>query len=182
MAHVSPQQVSPGDEITADSVNVPINQIAAQLNGNIDDSNISSISGSKIAAGTVPESALVKTPKFYTGFITFSAGTGSKAITAIGFRPKWVMLELAMNSSNTSYSASGTTSVDASNTIQKYAVASAGSTSGARSSRGGYSVLAVSVTATVYQGDITSFDDQGFTINIATDDSSFRTWKMTAWG
>lgn len=58
MAHVSPTQVSPGDEISAASVNTPINQIASQINGNLDDTNISGISGSKVAAASLPPAAL----------------------------------------------------------------------------------------------------------------------------
>ena len=58
MVLVSPTQVNPGDEITADSVNIPNNQLANAINGNIDDDNISTISGTKISTGTIPGSAM----------------------------------------------------------------------------------------------------------------------------
>lgn len=58
MTLVSPTQVQPNDEITDSSVNTPVNQLAGVINGNLDDTNISGFSGSKIAAGTTPADAL----------------------------------------------------------------------------------------------------------------------------
>lgn len=60
MTLVSPSQSNPGDEITAVSVNGPVNQLAAAINGNIDDTNVSSISGSKIQSGTLAGTALAE--------------------------------------------------------------------------------------------------------------------------
>jgi hypothetical protein len=57
MTLVSPTQISPSDEITAASVNTPVNQLANTINGNLDDANISGISGTKVASGTLPASA-----------------------------------------------------------------------------------------------------------------------------
>jgi hypothetical protein len=50
---VSPSQSNAGDEITAAKINNPINQLAAQINGNIDTNNIadSAITTAKVAAG-----------------------------------------------------------------------------------------------------------------------------------
>ena len=47
-----------GDRIKVENYNDPINKILAQVNGNLDDSNISGLNGSKLAAGSVPLSAL----------------------------------------------------------------------------------------------------------------------------
>lgn len=47
-----------GDRIKVANYNTPIQAILAQLNGNVDNSNISGIDGSKVAAGTLPFSAL----------------------------------------------------------------------------------------------------------------------------
>lgn len=58
MTLVSPTQSNPGDTIEAADINDPVNQIAAVVNGNIDSTNISSVSGSKLQAGTVAASAL----------------------------------------------------------------------------------------------------------------------------
>ena len=57
MPTVSPTQWTQQELITAASLNQPTNQLAAVINGGIDDANISSISGSKINAGTIPASA-----------------------------------------------------------------------------------------------------------------------------
>lgn len=46
-----------GDRIKAINYNDPINKILAQVNGNLDDSNITSVSGTKIGAGTLPYTA-----------------------------------------------------------------------------------------------------------------------------
>ena len=58
MSIVNPTQVPPSSEITASSVNTPVNELAAVINGQIDDSNISSMSASKIADGTIATSKL----------------------------------------------------------------------------------------------------------------------------
>ena len=58
MTLVSPTQSNPGDTIEASDINDPVNQIAAVVNGNIDSTNISSVSGAKLQAGTVAASAL----------------------------------------------------------------------------------------------------------------------------
>jgi hypothetical protein len=58
MTLVSPSQSNPNDEITAAAINTPVNQIAAVINGNIDNTNISSVSGAKIQAGTVAAGAM----------------------------------------------------------------------------------------------------------------------------
>lgn len=58
MTLVSPDQIGLNSEITSAGVNTPINQLASVINGNIDSTNISSVSGAKINAGTIPASAL----------------------------------------------------------------------------------------------------------------------------
>lgn len=58
MPTVSPQQWNNQDVITSSKLNTPINQIAAVVNGGLDDANISSLSGSKLNATTVPVSAM----------------------------------------------------------------------------------------------------------------------------
>ena len=57
MSLVVVPQVNPNDEVTALSVNQGPNAIAAVVNGNIDDTNVSTLSGTKITAGTVPVAA-----------------------------------------------------------------------------------------------------------------------------
>ena len=54
MSTVTVPQVNPNDEVTALSVNQGPNAIAAVVNGNLDDANISTVSGTKITAGTAP--------------------------------------------------------------------------------------------------------------------------------
>lgn len=51
-------QESPNNEITAEGINAGPNAIAAVVNGQLDDANIASLSGTKIIAGTVPVTAL----------------------------------------------------------------------------------------------------------------------------
>lgn len=58
MTLVSPSQSAPGDEITADTINGPVNAIAAVVNGQIDDTNISAVSGTKLSNATVTNSKL----------------------------------------------------------------------------------------------------------------------------
>lgn len=58
MTLVSPDQSAPLEEINASDINNPVNQIAAVVNGNLDDTNISSLSGTKISSGTIPSAAM----------------------------------------------------------------------------------------------------------------------------
>ena len=58
MSVVNPTQVTPGSDITSSSVNTPINEIASVINGQIDDANISNLSGSKLASGSVTTAKL----------------------------------------------------------------------------------------------------------------------------
>lgn len=60
MGVVNPSQSNPDDEITADAINAPINQLAAVLNGNVDSNNLadSAVSTTKLAAGAVTSSKL----------------------------------------------------------------------------------------------------------------------------
>lgn len=57
MSTVSVTQINPDDEITSAGANLPHNQLAAVINGNLDDDNISSLSGTKIVGGTLPVGA-----------------------------------------------------------------------------------------------------------------------------
>lgn len=53
MTTVSVTQIDPNDEITASGANTPHNEIAAVINGNLDDTNIASVSGTKITDATI---------------------------------------------------------------------------------------------------------------------------------
>lgn len=64
MATVSTTLPADGQTIEAADVNIPINAILSEFNGNIDDNNIktgANINGAKIAAGTLPGTALDST-------------------------------------------------------------------------------------------------------------------------
>lgn len=60
MTTVSVPQVNPNDEVTAESVNAGPNAIAAVVNGQLDGANISTLPGSKLAAGSLPGTALAE--------------------------------------------------------------------------------------------------------------------------
>lgn len=91
MTLVSPSQSAAGDEIKASSINSPINQIAAVVNGNIDDTNVSGISGSKISAGTVTSATLgnaaVTPSKLALGGAEASNNTASTSAVQTYFAP-----------------------------------------------------------------------------------------------
>ena len=58
MTLVSPQQSNPGETIEASDINNPVNALATVINGQIDSTNISSVSGAKVQAGTLNASAM----------------------------------------------------------------------------------------------------------------------------
>lgn len=94
----------PSDGTTADvaDYNDPLTQILAAINGQLDDNNISSLSGTKIVAGTIPQSALnvslnlgwiigaISAPTAVTnngnGSYDMTFSSSMAAILAIGFR------------------------------------------------------------------------------------------------
>lgn len=59
-----------GDRIKVENYNDPISKIIAQVNGNLDSTNISSLNGSKIVPGTLPQTALDSTN--FTGWATLA--------------------------------------------------------------------------------------------------------------
>ena len=68
MTLVSPSQSSAGEEINASDINGPVNQLASVINGNLDDTNIASLSGTKITAGTIPATAMAADANIETRF------------------------------------------------------------------------------------------------------------------
>ena len=119
---------------------------------------------------------------FFSVSHTFSAGTGSKSVTGFGFKPKMVTFTLSPSPSSTVAFWGYGVAYDTGSTPSGNGIAIAADGSTGRSSRGSH-FLAVNTTATTYQGDVTSFDADGITVNIVTDASSaYRTWLITAWG
>src|SRR5690348_2240761 len=57
MSNVTVPQAQPNDEVTAELINRGPNAIAEKVNGQLDDDNISQLSGSKLVPGTLPASA-----------------------------------------------------------------------------------------------------------------------------
>jgi hypothetical protein len=77
MTTVTPSQSSPGETIEAADINTPVNQIAAVVNGNIDDTNVSGISGSKISDGTLT------TAKYANDSVTYAKAAAGFAVQVV---------------------------------------------------------------------------------------------------
>lgn len=58
MTSVTVPQAQPNDELNDVLINMGPNAIAEVVNGNLDDSNISSLTGTKIASGTLPAASM----------------------------------------------------------------------------------------------------------------------------
>lgn len=169
MATVSPTQVSPGDEISAASVNTPINQLAAQINGNLDDTNISGISGSKLAAGTVPESAMATPRGFKVGTFTVT-GTGPKSVTGLGFQPSSIIF-MPMLTDSTSQGLFGLGFWDGTSSVSMNMGARITATSGNFTQEATGTVFRASDFSSgaenvKAQATGTSLDSDGFTVNV----------------
>lgn len=97
---------SNGNNAVAENVVDPVDAIVAVVNGNLDDTNIASLSGTKITAGTIPQSAfdttanagwntlgttLVVSTGYNTGQKEFLLATGvdKSAILSVGMRLKF---------------------------------------------------------------------------------------------
>lgn len=83
MSTFTNNDVSSGAVVYASDHNEQGSRIAAVLNGGIDDTNISSISGSKITAGTLPPAALDTTVG--SGWMTHSGGTAMPSPSTITY-------------------------------------------------------------------------------------------------
>jgi hypothetical protein len=87
MTLLSTTKPNPGDEANSTDISTPLTQIETWANGGVDDTNISGISGSKIAGGTVTTTQLqdlaVTTGKLAAGAVTNAKlGTGA---TTLGY-------------------------------------------------------------------------------------------------
>ena len=176
MTLVSPSQSNPGDEITADAINNPVNEIAAVVNGNIDNDNISAVSGSKIANGSVTLAKLATdaTPGFKIGTIAGATlgTTGNKAITGVGFTPRIVRFTVASAGSTST----ATFGVGAMTTgSQFYSASSADGSVGSRqtSTTACIGWLSAGSTTPSLLASYVSMDADGFTINVSTASSTF---------
>lgn len=58
MTLVNPTVPQAGDTAEATDISVPVGQLATTINGNLDDTNVASLSGTKLIAGTTPADAM----------------------------------------------------------------------------------------------------------------------------
>lgn len=84
MTVLSTTKPNPGDEANASDISTPLTQIESWANGGVDDTNIASVSGSKIADGTITPAKLasdaVETAKLDDGAVT-TAKIANDAVT-----------------------------------------------------------------------------------------------------
>lgn len=123
MSLVNPSQSAPGEEINAEDINGPINQIAAVVNGNLDDTNISSMSGSKLADSTVTNAKLAtgsgEPGGAWTDFDTTVVGFSSTSVKELRYKQigKTVFVRVSVqgtsNSATTTFTLPVTPSPDA---------------------------------------------------------------------
>ena len=178
MSIVNPTQVPPSSEITSSSVNTPVNELAAVINGQIDDTNISGVSGSKLSNGSVTTAKLddgaVTPDKRSGGYAigTFSvSATGNIVVTGIGFKPKFVRL-IASNASSDAYAESNEGSFDEDGNQRYLSTRVAGASSnftrsGTNSALGYWSTPGGTITRYMNLTYV-SMDADGFTVNNST--------------
>lgn len=126
MSLVSPTLPSPGDVANASDISTPINQLATVINGGLDDTNINTISGSKIAAGTVDSAQLkdagvtgskiaagtVDTAQLKDQSVTnakLATGTGEAGGAWSAWTPTWTNLTLGNGVATARYTRIGMT-------------------------------------------------------------------------
>lgn len=86
MTLVNPSQSNAGDEITAASINDPVNQLAATVNGNLDATNLAD---SAVSTAKIPDDAV--TPAKWTNPYTFRAYRSASLTTVAATLTKLVL-------------------------------------------------------------------------------------------
>ena len=167
MANISVSLPSDGETVDVADYNTPINTIVNEINGGLDNSNITAaaaIAGSKLADGSV-------TPEKRSG--GFAAGTldvtstGAKSITGLSFAPKFLVLKGAATSVTTQ-AISATGNFDGTN-LQCFTTTSSGTFGASRNYDDRFSMVFDSSGISTY-ADVRTFvlTSDGFTYSCVT--------------
>lgn len=128
MPLINPPLPNDGEDINASDVNDPLNAIIGLLNGGLDDSNIASVSGTKITAGTLPATALDTAAQ--TGWLStgetwaIGANNGSKEFTVTTTGDKTAKYSPGMRFKVTRATVAPTQCVDLESSSSQYATKS----------------------------------------------------------
>lgn len=185
----------PADGETADAADVvtPLNTIYNEFNGNIDNSNIKSaaaISTSKLAddagitTAKIADGAITPAKKaqyIASGSFTTDTGTGNKAITGLGFTPKFVEFHWFSGASATAQS----NAIGWMTSTGQFAQWGSSNAAANQSVRNSYSdrcfaIGSAASSTSTDEGAYVSMDSDGFTINVTKANS--QTWHYVAFG
>jgi hypothetical protein len=119
---------------------------------------------------------------FHTQVVTFSAGTGSKSVTGVGFRPKHIKVTTYNDNATDLVVASGsaTDGGSISQASQAFFVGSGGAVEVERSNTAAF--IGATNSGIVFVASVTSFDADGITVNLSDDDGNYRQWIIDFYG
>jgi hypothetical protein len=169
MATINVTLPADGDTIDASDYNVPVNTIVNEINGNLDNSNISAaaaISGSKLANASVTPAK--RSGGFYVG--TFAnSGTSNIVVTGLGFTPKFIQF-FWLASNNTGLAGGGYGAADGTSQFAHCDRTASGSFR--RENATDACIMAMGSGGVIIKGALSSLDADGFTITVSTGSSN----------
>ena len=180
MTLVTLDPINPDEEITADSANRQPAAIAAVLNGNVDDTNISGVSGTKLsdatASGTklidntVPPAKLTTVSK--AGFEPVT-GNGTIVVSTVGFKPGSILFHSVCGTSPSGSQSANSSDgyYDTASNTQWTASLTAGAGAGGNFNGASYCFDATLVNggtsaARAFRGAVTATSTSGFTVTV----------------
>ena len=181
MALINITPIQDGTTAQASQVNTPLQTIVDEFNGNITSVNLANgvVTTNKLGDGAVTPGK--RSGGFYMAIISFSSGSGTKTLTGFGFRPKYVRF-ISRRTASATIHGEGVAYFNGTSIVQ-YGKSIAANTSAHNTAQDTSNCLLGTQTGggTDYRGSITSFDEDGVTINIANDNSNWRDWLVEAY-
>lgn len=162
---------------------IPIVDVSGNVTKRVTTAGLSSAVAANLPVGSVAPAAIAG--GVYGARITLSAGAGSKTLSGFGFKPKEVTFIQANSNTAATVLCNGY-AVYNGTTISQGSTYTSGTGTARQTGTSSGSALVIadpsSGSPNLFAANVTSFDDDGITLNVGTDNSSYRSWHVIARG